>query len=422
MKNLRLLLPFLCCFLLSQLLYAQFQVVIPESAGVSSERLERIDNLIQQDIDDNKIAGVISLVLRDGKAVHQKAYGMMDKEARKPMRTDAIFRIASMSKALTSVAIMMLYEEGHFLLNDPVDHFIPEFKDPVVAVAPPKDAPKGTKYVTEPANGPIRIRHLLSHTAGLTYGYGIASDTYQEAGMQGWYLADREVPIGEVIKKLAKLPLHAHPGEKYQYGYSTDVLGYLVEVVSGMPFDQFLQERLFKPLGMKDTQFFLPPEKADRLAPVYGYNEEGKLVLMESTAETDYIHGPRKCFGGGAGILSTMNDYGRFLQMLLNEGELDGARILSRKSVELMHANHSGDLFSGPGEHMGLGFASIKDLGAYGEVGTVGAYRWGSAYYPLYWIDPEERLVGMFLTQLRPAGSLPLKWRYRAMVYHALLD
>lgn len=399
--------------------FAQFETVEPESVGLSSDRLGRLGELIQQQIDNNKMAGVNSLILRDGKAAYFESHGMIHKGEQRPMRKDAIFRIASMSKAVTSVAVMMLYEEGHFMLNDPVSDYIPAFKDQVVAV-PDSTADKG--YRTVPAKRPMTVRHLLTHTAGLTYGDGVANEAYEEAGLSGWYLADKKQPIGEVVKKLAGLPLHAHPGDQWQYGYSTDVLGYFVEVVSGLPFDEFLNKRIFEPLGMEDTHFYLPPGKADRLAPVYGINDQGELELMEPTSTTDYIHGPRACFSGGAGLLSTITDYGRFMQMLLNGGELDGTRILSPKTVQLMHVNHVGDLFVWEDAGFGLGFRVVEDLGEFGQLGTVGAYGWGSAYYPTYWIDPKEDMAFLFLTQLMPAGDNPFRDIFKNMVYQAVIE
>lgn len=400
---------------------AQLRGVAPGDAGFSPERLARVDTLIQDYVDREQIAGAVALVLRDGHAVHLKSYGLMNRETGTPMPEDAIFRIASMTKAVTTVAVMMLYEEGHFLLGDPVHRFIPAFENPVVAVPPPAGAPDSTAYVTVPAKRPITIRHLLTHTAGLTYGDGLARAAYEAADLTGWYFADKDETIGEAIRRLASLPLHGHPGDEWQYGYSTDVLGYLVEVVSGMPLDRFFEERIFQPLGMPDTHFFLPPEKAARLAPVYGLTEDGRLELTEPTATTDYLHGPRTCFSGGAGLLSTAHDYGRFLQMLLNEGELDGVRLLSPKSVELMRADHAGDLYPWDPTAFGLGFWVIDDLGRYGELGSAGAYGWGSAYYPIYWVDPQERLAGLILTQLLPARSLPLNRRFRTVVYQALV-
>jgi CubicO group peptidase (beta-lactamase class C family) len=388
--------------------------------GFSPERLQRLDAVMLESVLKKEIAGGIMYIARNGQTVKFQAYGMQDIEAGKPMPTDAIFRIASMSKAVTTVAVMMLYEEGRFLLHDPVSKYIPAFANSVVAVPPPAGSAPEVKYLTVPAKRQIQIRDLLTHTAGLTYGDGLAVDEYKKANVYSWYFANRDETIGEAINRLAKLPLHGQPGESWQYGFSTDVLGYLVEVVSGMPLDKFVEERICRPLKMKDTCFFLPPEKADRLAPVYGI-EGGKLVLKETSAKTDYIQGPRKCFSGGAGLLSTANDYGRFLQMLLNGGEIDGVRLLGPKTVELMHQNHVGNKYGQDANGFGLGFWVNGDLGYYGELGSVGAYGWGSAYYPQYLIDPKEKLVAFFMTQLRPAGSVTLNQRFKVLTYQALI-
>jgi CubicO group peptidase (beta-lactamase class C family) len=355
-------------------------------------------------------------VAREGQAVRYRGYGMGDLEAGKPMTTDAIFRIASMSKAVTTTAIMMLYEEGKLMLRDPVSNYIPEFKNSMVAVAAPDGSAE--KFVTVKAKRPIQIRDLLTHTAGLTYGTGPAAELYRQAKFTGWYFADRDEPIGDVIKRLAALPLNGQPGEVYQYGYSTDVLGYLVEVISGMPLDRFFAERIFGPLKMNDTSFFLPPEKAARLVPVYGIDAKGVLGRGD---QGDFVTGPRKCFSGGAGLLSTAGDYARLLQMFLNEGELDGVRLLSPKSVELMRANHTGAKYAGDTGAFGLGFWVMPDVGAFGELGSVGSYGWGSAYFPQYVVDPKEKIVALLMTQLRPAGGNDLNQKFKVMLYQALI-
>lgn len=384
-------------------------------------RLARMDALIQQSIDRDALAGGVLYVTRDGVPARLQPFGWQDKERGIRMTEDAIFRIASMSKAITSVAVMILYEEGRFLLHDPVAKYIPAFKNSVVAEPAPAGSPAGVTYVTVPARRPIQIRDLLTHTAGLTYGDGLAVARYKEAGLHGWYFADKNETIGDCINRLATLPLHGHPGEAWQYGYSTDVLGYLVEVVSGQSLDRFIAERICAPLRMTDTAFFLPLEKASRLAPVYGY-ENGKLTLRESTESSDYVHGPRKCFSGGAGLLSTARDYGRFLQMLLDGGQLDGVRLLSPKTVELMTANHTGSLYRRDTQAFGLGFWVNQDLGAFGELSSEGAFGWGSAYYPQYLVDPKEGVVSFFLTQLKPAGGLDLSQKLKVSVYQAIVD
>lgn len=392
----------------------------PAEVGFDPVRLQRIDAVIQQHIDQGKLAGGIAFIARDGKIVKLDTYGWQDLEQRKPMAPDAIFRIASMSKAVTTVAVMMLYEEGHFLLKDPVAKYLPAFANQVVAVAPPEGSPSDVKFVTVKTKRPMQIRDLLTHTAGLTYGDGPAVELYKQANLHGWYFANHDETIGEAVDRLAKLPLHGQPGESWQYGFATDVLGRLVEVVSGMPLDRFVEERICRPLKMKDTSFFLPPEKAPRLANVYGL-VDGKLVLEETAAKSDYVQGPRKCFSGGAGLLSTATDYGRLLQMLLNGGELDGVRLLSPKTVELMHANHTGDKYMRDTKGFGLGFWVNTDPGYYGELGSEGAYGWGSAYFPQYLVDPKERLVAVFMTQLKPAGGSTLAQQFKTLTYQAIV-
>jgi CubicO group peptidase (beta-lactamase class C family) len=393
----------------------------PDALGFDPVRLQRLDALFQEHVSKQQIAGAVMYVARAGQTAHLRTYGLQDIEAARPMAPDAIFRIASMSKAVTSVAVMMLYEEGKFRLNDPVAKFIPAFRNGVVAVKPTAENPArpGKPYATVPAK-PMRIRDLLTHMAGLTYGTGLAAEDYKAANLVGWNFTEKNETIGEAIHRLATLPLHGQPGDVYQYGYATDVLGYLVEVVSGLPLDRFFEERIFRPLKMVDTCFYLPPEKSPRLANVYGL-EGGKLVLKETAEKSSYVHGPRKCFSGGAGLLSTVNDYARFLQMLLNGGELEGARVLSPKTVELMHADHVGEKFTGDTKAFGLGFWVVEDLGVYGELGSVGSYGWGSAYFPQYLIDPKERMVAFFLAQHMPAGGLDLNQRFKPLVYQALV-
>lgn len=393
------------------------EIANPATVGFDAVRLGRLDAVIQTQVDQKKIAGVVLYVARDGKAVRHRGYGMSDLEAGKAMTTDAIFRIASMSKAVTSVAVMMLYEEGKLMLRDPLAKYLPEFKNSVVAVAAPEASPAGTKFTTVKAKRPIQIRDLLTHTAGLTYGTGPAAELYKAAKLDTWYFANKDATIGEEIKKLAALPLNGQPGEVYQYGYSTDVLGYLVEVVSGMPLDQFFAERIFRPLKMVDACFYLAPEKAARLAPVYGV-ENGVLGRGD---QGDYVTGPRKCFSGGAGLLATAGDYGRLLQMFLNGGELDGVRLLSPRTVELMRSNHTGTKYSGDTGAFGLGFWVMQDVGFYGELGSVGAYGWGSAYFPQYLVDPKEKLVALMMTQLRPTGGSDLNQKFKVMMYQALV-
>ena len=411
-------------FSLRSLLVAAGLAVVPwlhatESAHLTLDpaRLQRLDATIQNNIDHQQLAGGVMYIAQDGKIAELRAFGQRDIEAGQPMTTDAIFRIASMSKAATTVAVMMLYEEGKLMLHDPVSKYLPAFKNSVVAVPPTADAPPGAKFSTVPAKRPIQIHDLLTHTAGLTYGDGLAIDAYKQANLYGWYFANHDETIGQAVDRLATLPLHAQPGEKWQYGFSSDVLGRLIEVVSGQPLDRFFAERIFGPLKMVDTCFFLPPEKENRLAKVYGL-EGGKLVVGDQGA---YVRGPRKCFSGGAGLLSTASDYGRLLQMLLNDGELDGVRLLSPKSVELMRVNHTGTKYSQDTGAFGLGFRVVTDLGYFGELGSVGSYGWGSAYFPQYTVDPKEHLIMFLMAQLLPAGDSVLNDQVKVLTYQALV-
>lgn len=390
----------------------------PEMVGLSTERLARLGEVVQRYVDEGRLGGAVTLVARNGKVAHLQSYGTLDPRTGAAMTTDALFRIASQTKAVTSVAVMILFEEGKFLLDDPVSKYIPEFKETTVAV--PNPAKKRPGYKIVPAARPITIRDLLTHTAGISYGYGPAQNLYKAAGMQGWFLADREAPVGEYMKKLAKLPFDAQPGEKFIYGYNTDILGYLVEVVSGMSLADFVMKRITDPLGMKDTHFFLPEEKAGRLAAVYGLGKDGKAAPVDDPREQAYVKGPRTCYAGGAGLVATAEDYARFLLMLQSGGQWGGVHILSPKSVELMTVDHVGDLYGSQG--FGLGFWVTEKLGRNGEPGSVGAFGWGGAYHTTYWVDPAEKLVAVFMTQLMPAGGSDAQGKFRAIVYQAIVD
>jgi CubicO group peptidase (beta-lactamase class C family) len=343
------------------------------------------------------------------------------------MKADTIFRIASQTKALTSVAVMMLVEEGKLGLADPVSRFIPAFRKTTVAVPAPSGAVEGTPVSVVPAKREITIRDLLTHTAGIGYGDGVAAAQWKAANIQGWYFADRDEPVSAVVGRMAALPMDAQPGEKYVYGYSTDILGAVVEKVSGQTLAEFFQKRITAPLGMVDTQFYLPPAQKDRLAAVYAA-KDGKLeqATHPRTGQGHYVEGPRVAFSGGAGLLSTARDYARFMQAMLNGGELDGARLLSPKTVELMTVNHVGALFAerGPadaGKGFGLGFDVVLDLGANGAYGSLGVFGWGGAYHTTYWADPKEKLVAVLMTQLLPAGNSDLQRTFRALVYQSIV-
>ena len=384
---------------------------VVNAQGFSPERLKRLDAAIAEQIGQQQLAGGVMAVLRDGRPVVFKAYGLQDVEAAKPMRTDTIFRIASMSKALTTVAAMILYEEGRFLLKDPVARYLPAFANVQVAL------PQGG---TEKPRRPLTIHDLLTHTAGMSYGPGPAKAAYDAAGLKDWYLVGNDETLAQWTERFAALPLQGQPGEAFTYGYATDVLGRLVEVVSGQSLDAFIKARITDPLRMPDTGFSLPPEKLARLANVYGL-EGGRLKLMETAATSDFVNGPRKLLSGGAGMLSTAGDYTRFLQMLLNQGQLDGVRILAPHTVALMTADHLGDKARGDADGFGLGFWVNVRRGGFRELGSEGAFGWGSAYFPQYTVDPKERLVILFMTQLRPAGGSTLHLRVRNLTYQALM-
>ncbi len=396
----------------------------PEAVGMSTPRLERLKAVMQDYVDKGRIAGLATLVLRGGKIAHFETYGKMDVEKNLPMRKDVILRMASMSKAVTTVAVAILLEEGGLLLTDPVSKYLPAFKQTTVAVPPPPGTPGAGRYGVVPAKRAITIRDLLTHTAGISYGQGSPAEAqYKEAGIIGWYLADKKEPILPLMERLAALPFDAQPGERFVYGYNTDILGAVVEKVSGMPLDQFFRTRIFEPLQMVDSSFYLPPEKRDRLATVYSATPAGGITRAPEggIGQGDYVDGPRTCFGGGAGLLSTPMDYARFLQMLVNGGELEGARLLSPKTVELMTANHVGSLYNDGTMGFGLGFEVIEHLGRTGRYGSVGAYGWGSAYFQRFFVDPQEKLVAVFYAQLIPAGGLDIQEKWRDLVYQAIV-
>ena len=390
----------------------------PAEVGFSAERLDRLSRIMQEYVDQGKVAGLVALVARKGRVAYLKPFGKLDLDRGAPMPANGIFRIASQTKAVTSVAVMILQEEGRILLDDPVAKTIPEFAGSRVAVPSGEKGAQG--YATVPLKRPITIRDLLTHTAGISYGTGPARDEYTKAGISGWFLADKAMPIGDVIKKLATLPFDAQPGEKFVYGYNTDILGYLVECVSGMSLADFIAKKIAGPLGMADTHFFLPETKIGRFASVYGADEKGGIKRVEDALDNFYVKGPRMCYAGGAGLLSTAEDYARFLLMLQNGGQLDGARVLSPKSVELMTVDHVGPLYGS--QAYGLGFWLTDRLGRNGQPGSVGAFGWGGAYFTPYWVDPAEQMVCVLMTQLMPAGSSDLQGKFRTMIYQAVVE
>ena len=419
-KSLRFFISAFIAALSLPMFAADLPKVRPEVVGLSTERLGRIGEVMQKYVDEGRLGGVVTLVARDGKVAYLQAFGKLDPTTGAVMPTDGIFRIASQTKALTSVAVMILFEEGKLLLGDPISKYIPEFKATTVAI--PEASKKGPGYKIVPAKRTITIRDLLTHSAGISYGDGPAKDLYKAAGLQGWFLADRTEPVGFYMKKLASLPFDAQPGEKWVYGYNADILGYLVEVVSGMSLADFVKTRITGPLSMADTSFFLPEEKAGRLSAVYGIGKSGQAEIVADPKELAYVKGPRTCYAGGAGLLSTAEDYARFLLMLQSGGEWGGIHILSPKSVELMTADHVGNLYGNAGQGFGLGFWVTKELGRNGDPGSVGAFGWGGAYHTTYWVDPAEKLVAVFMTQLMPATGSDAQTKFKALVYQSIIE
>ena len=394
----------------------------PPVLTLSKDRLARVDHLLQDYVDQNKIAGAVALVLKDGKPAYERAFGWADKEAGRKMTTDTIFRIASQTKAITSTAVLALVEEGKIGLDEPVGHFIPTFTKTSVAI---KDEAGTFKIV--PAKRAITIRHLLTHTAGISYGgESHISDMYSAKGLgpaagNGWYTADKDEPICETMERLGTLPFVAQPGETYVYGYNTDVLGCVVEKASGKPLDEFIRTRVTGPLGLKDTRFYIPETEAARLAAVYSSSPDGQIVRSQEgpKGQGNYVKGPKRSFAGGAGLTSTAHDYARFLEMIRKGGALDGTRILGDRTVALMTSNQSGPLHSTTGLGFGLGFETVDRYGASGMAG-VGAFGWGGAYGTTYQVDRESGMVVVLMIQLMPNGT-DIQAKYSAAVYQALV-
>ncbi|MBC7843412.1 MAG: beta-lactamase family protein [Gemmatimonadaceae bacterium] len=387
--------------------------------GVSAARLARIDSLLDGAVTDNAIMGAVALVFRDGKVMYERAVGYADRESNRRMTSDAIFRIASQSKALTSVAILSLVEQGKLSLDDRVSRFIPAFATTTVQTTGAPSAVAAKRQVT--------IRDLLTHTSGASYGTDAhvaaqyrAKDLGPAAGW-GWYFADKSEPICTTIDRLASLPFVQQPGEAFVYGYNTDILGCVVERVSGLALDEFFRARITAPLRMNDTYFYVPDAKRARFTTVYMSDSLRHSVRAPDGArgQGHYADGPRVSFSGGAGLVSTARDYARFLQMMLNGGVLEGARILAPRTVDVMSSNQTGTLFSTDGRGFGLGFSTVDRLGADG-FRSVGSYGWGGAYGSSYAVDPKERLVIVFMMQQLPNSS-DVGARFVNLVYQSLI-
>ena len=395
------------------------KLATPESVGFSSQRLARINTKLQHYIDEHKLAGITSLIARRGQVVHFEKFGMANIEAGTPMAADTIFRIYSMTKPITSVAVLMLFEEGALRLNDPVATYLPEFKETKVL--------NQAGWLVDMAR-PVTIRDLLTHTAGLSYGFqgNFAIDRLYSQHVWGPMANNPTINLAEWIGAIAQQPLSFQPGTRYQYSVATDVLGYLVQVVAGVSFADFLQERIFAPLGMVDTFFAVPPEKLARFAANYGPQEGGGLKVIDIPADSQYAR-PTVRPSGGGGLLSTTGDYLRFAQMLLNKGELDGVRLLGRKTVELMTTNHLADgvyVDNDPikGLGFGLGVSVLLNLGKGQTLGSVGNYGWGGAANTNFWVDPQEALIGILMLQFMPSGTYPVIDDFRILTYQALVD
>ena len=395
---------------------AKPRTAVSSTALLPAERVERIDRALQRYVDENRIGGAVALVLRDGQPVYERAVGWSDKEAGRRMTTDTIFRIASQTKAITSTAILSLVEEGKLTLTDPVSRVLPQFAKTTVA--------SGGSIV--PATRAITIRDLLTHTAGISYGTepAIASQ-YEAKGLGpaaglGWYTADKDEPVCATMGRLATLPFVAQPGEQWVYGYNTDILGCVVERASGMSLDAFVKTRITDPLRMTDTQFFLPAAQRNRLAAVYASGDDALIRRAPDgpRGQGNYVDGPRRSFSGGAGLLSTARDYGRFLEMIRRGGELDGVRILAPRTVRLMTTNQVGTLHSATGLGFGLGFETTDRYGANG-MDSEGAFGWGGAYGSVYRVDPEAKLVMVLMIQLLP-NTTDIRTVFPTLVYQAL--
>jgi len=399
----------------------------PEAAGFSSQRLKRIDTVLKEYVDRGRMNGAVAMIVHDGKIAYYKSFGYNDVDTKTPLPKDDIFRIASQTKAITSVAIMMLYEEGKFMLDDPISEFIPEFKHPRVL---DKYNKADTTYTTVPAKREITIRDLLTHTSGIGYaqiGSPEANAIYAKAGIVGGIGVDK-ILLADKMKLLGSMPLFHQPGERWTYGLNIDLLGYLVEVVSGMNLNDFFRKRIFEPLGMKDTYFYLPKEKYNRLAMLYTEDSvTKKAVKMKEKINVsgdmyrDYPKMQGTYYSGGGGLSSTIYDYAIFLQMLLNGGEYNGKRLLSRNSVRMMTMNQIGDLNRGPNK-FGLGFGITTGKGSAVLPTQEGTFEWGGMFSTTYWVDPKEKLIGLIYRNIWPTSWGNLGNLYKVLVYQAMTD
>lgn len=400
----------------------QAQTSVNPDLIVDPVRLTRVDSVLERYVNEGRVAGAVGLVLRDGEVIYERAVGWADREANRRMTTASIFRIASQTKAITSTAILMLVEEGKMNLEDPVSRWLPAFETTTVAV------PSDTGLVLDPAQRTITIRDLLTHVSGMSYGREpVVASLYREQELgygeaYGWYTANKDEPICDTMDRLGTLPFIEQPGTSWLYGYNTDVLGCIVERVSGSPLDQFLRERITGPLGMDDTHFYLPPGQRQRLATVYAPGNDGRVERAPDgpRGQGNYVDGPRRSFSGGAGLLSTAHDYARFLEMIRNNGTLDGLHYLAPHTVAVMTSNQVGTLHSESGLGFGLGFQTTDRLGANG-FSSEGTFGWSGAYGTVYEVDPTERLVIVLMIQVLPYYGSGIREAFKATVYQALV-
>jgi CubicO group peptidase (beta-lactamase class C family) len=406
-------------------LAALFMCALPltanaQNSGFDESRLARIDQVIQTYVDSGELAGAVALVQHNGRTVYERAVGWADKEAGRAMSADSMFRIASQTKAMTSVLILSLMEEGRLNLNDPVSRFIPEYASTTVAV------PSGDDVTVVSARRQITLFDLLTHTAGISYGtQAHIAELYRAEGLgtqagNGWYTADKDEPVCTTMERLAGLPFISQPGEAWVYGYNTDVLGCVAERVSGMALDELMRTRITQPLQMNDTYFFVPEHKQERLVTVYASDADGKAVRAAEGArgQGSYAEGPRRNFAGGAGLVSTAHDYARFLEMIRSGGAAFGVKILSPRAVALMTSNQIGDLMPSSGRGFGLGFETTDRYGANG-MDSVGAFGWGGAYGSMYRVDPTSGISILLMINQLPLAS-DIRTKYPTMVYQAL--
>lgn len=397
-------------FILPSVLLPQSALPTTDIAGISKSRLDRYADFLQKEITDGRIAGAVSLIYREGEIVHDQAWGYQSLSTREPMRTDQIFYIQSMTKPIISVAFMMLYEEGHFLLTDPVSKYLPVFDSLRVIV----DPQTGAKGVTEAIGKPVTIVNLLTHTAGFSHGLG-SSQLDQDILQALYYQPQKD--IESRVRTLVHLPLVGQPGDQWYYSAAPDVLSLLIEHFSGQTTEQFLQNRIFDPLDMKDTGYNVSKEKQGRMTQLHQLNAEGQLVTSDRQTPLE----GNTVFGGTHGLFSTAQDYLKFCRMLLNNGKLDGRQFLSRKTIELMTKNHVGDLYTAPGQGFGLGFGVTTDIAKSKATGSVGQYYWSGAFCTYFFIDPKEDMIAMLMTQTAPYSSFYGN-KMRQLVYQAIVD